>query len=128
MHPPIAADLCPCADGSAVRTALVAWPRRCAPSWPRWDCQVDRRTGGSRHLLICPTAGGIKTTAFIGAARIVCRLQSKVYVHCPSVCMSQHGPTAAKPPLQIYCCGPGRQEILINCCSTSGRMRAVPHC
>ena len=30
MPPPIAADLRPCADGSAVRTALVAWPRRCA--------------------------------------------------------------------------------------------------
>ena len=32
--PPIAADLHPCAYGSAVRTALVAWPWRCAPCWP----------------------------------------------------------------------------------------------
>ena len=30
MPAPIAADLGPCADGSAVRTALAAWPRRCA--------------------------------------------------------------------------------------------------
>ena len=46
MPPPIAADLRPCADGSAVRTALVAWPRRCAPSWPRWDRQTDRQSDG----------------------------------------------------------------------------------
>ena len=34
---PIAVDLCPCADGCAVHTALVAWLRHCMPSWPRWD-------------------------------------------------------------------------------------------
>jgi len=58
MAPPIAADLCPCADGFAVRTALVA----CAPSWPRWDRQTDRQTeDGSQHRLLPPTAvsGGI---------------------------------------------------------------------
>ena len=57
MFPPIAADLRPCADGSYVRTALVIWPRRCAPSWPRLmtlmtptpggtDRQTDRQTNG----------------------------------------------------------------------------------
>jgi len=29
----IMADLNPCADGSAVHTALVAWPRHCAHSF-----------------------------------------------------------------------------------------------
>jgi len=56
MPPPIEADLRPCADGSAVRTALVVWPRHCAPSWPRWDWQTDGR------IAKCPpprTAGGI---------------------------------------------------------------------
>ena len=45
--PPIAADLRPCADGSAVRTALVAWPRRCTPR----PGGTDRRTDVSRHQL-----------------------------------------------------------------------------
>jgi len=44
MPPPIAADLRPCADGSAVRTSLVAWP---SPSWPRWDRQTDKQTDES---------------------------------------------------------------------------------
>jgi len=39
--PPIPADLSPCTNRCAVRTATVAWPRRCAPSWPRWDRQKD---------------------------------------------------------------------------------------
>jgi len=54
MPAPIAADLRPCADGSAVRTALVAWPRRCAPSWPRWDRQTDGRI---THRLMPPPCG-----------------------------------------------------------------------
>jgi len=33
--PPITAELDPRADGSTVRTALLYWPRHCAPSWPR---------------------------------------------------------------------------------------------
>jgi len=41
MPPPIAADLRPGVDGSAVRTAMVAWPMCCAPTWPRWDRQTD---------------------------------------------------------------------------------------
>jgi len=28
---------------------------------------------------------------------------------CPSICLPQHGPTAANPPLQVRCCGTGRQ-------------------
>jgi len=54
MAPPIAADLRPCADGFAVRTALVA----CAPSWPRWDRQTDRQTEGRiAASLIAPYSG-----------------------------------------------------------------------
>ena len=45
-------------------------------------------------------------------------MRSRVYVtvRCPSVYLSQHGPTAADPLLQVCCsCGPGRQEISIDC-------------
>ena len=42
--PPIAADLRSCADGSAVLTGLVAWPRRCVPSWRRRAGGTDGRT------------------------------------------------------------------------------------
>jgi len=40
-------------------------------------------------------------------------MRSRVYetVRCPSVCLSQHGPSAANPLLQVCCCGSGRQEI-----------------
>jgi len=55
--PPIAADLHPCADGSAVRTALVASPRLSAPSWPG-PGGTDRRTDGSRQCLMPPPYGG----------------------------------------------------------------------
>jgi len=37
------------------------------------------------------------------------------------VCLSQYGPTAASPLLQVCCCGPGGQEILIDCCSSGVR-------
>jgi len=40
MPAPIAADLRPCADRSAVRTALMAWPRR---AYAKWERQTDRR-------------------------------------------------------------------------------------
>jgi len=46
----------------------------------------------------------------------------------PSVCLSQHGPTAANPLLQVCCCEPGGQAISIDCCSSGGQMRAVPRC
>ena len=47
---------------------------------------------------------------------------SRVYetVQCPSVCLSQHGPTAAHPLLHVCCCGRGGQEIL--------RLRTVRRC
>ena len=50
-------------------------------------------------------------------------MQSKVYVTVQclsilSVCLCQHGPTAANLLLQVCCCGPGGQEILINGCSS----------
>ena len=50
-------------------------------------------------------------------------MRSRVYVteQCPSVCLSQHGPTAENPPLQVCCCGPGGQEMWIDCCSSSVR-------
>jgi len=46
---------------------------------------------------------------------------------CPSVCLSvpvrTHSSKPAAALLQVCCCGPGRQEILIDCCS-SGVWRA----
>ena len=45
---PIAADLRPCADGSAVRTALVAWPRRAYLAWVGpTEGQTDGRIAAS---------------------------------------------------------------------------------
>ena len=38
-----------------------------------------------------------------------------------SVRLSQHGLTAADPLLQVCCCGPGGQEISIDCCSSGVR-------
>jgi len=48
-------------------------------------------------------------------------MRSRVYVtvRCLSVCLSQHGPTAANPLLRICCCGPGGQELSIDCCRRS---------
>jgi len=31
-----------------------------------------------------------------------------------SICLSQHGPIAANPLLQVCCCGPGRQDRLLH--------------
>jgi len=47
----------------------------------------------------------------------------------PSVCPGM-GPNSdvANSLLQVCCCGPDGQEISINCCSSGGRMRAVPLC
>ena len=55
------------------------------------------------------------STVSIGTA-----CNSTVYemVRCPSVCLSQHGPTAANLA----------EEVFVDCCSCSGRMWAVPHC
>jgi len=41
-----------------------------------------------------------------------CILYIKPYktIRCPSVCLSQHGSTAANQMLQVCCCGPGRQQ------------------
>ena len=62
MPPPIAVDLRQCTDGSAVRTALVAWPRHCTRSWPRCCMprpgRTNRQTDGSWHCLMPPYGGG----------------------------------------------------------------------
>ena len=52
-------------------------------------------------------------------------MRSRVYetVRCLSVCLCRHEPTAANPPLQVCCRGPGEQMISIDCCS-SGMWRA----
>jgi len=55
MPPPIAADLRPCADGSAVRTALVACSAAVAQAQVG---QTDRQTDGSRHRVMCRYDGG----------------------------------------------------------------------
>ena len=78
MPPPIAADLRPCADGSAVRTALVASPRLSAPSWPG-PGGTDRRTDGSRQCLMpSPYGGGHNNTnrnnlLRVNRRRAICR-------------------------------------------------------
>jgi len=36
--------------------------------------------------------------------------------------------SATSAAQQVCCCGPGRREISIDCCSCGRRMRAVPHC
>ena len=41
-----------------------------------------------------------------------------VHPNGPSVSLSQHGPTAANPLLQVCCCGPSQQELSIDCCSS----------
>ena len=52
-----------------------------------------------------------------------------------SFCLFQHEPTATN--LQVFSCGPSRQEISIDCCTVGAqlqaaacgdRMRAVPRC
>jgi len=66
--------------------------------------------------------------AVIGTARIVCRAGSMQLPGVrPSVCQSVTSGRRT-PLLQVCCCGPGRQEISIDCCSSGGRMRAVPLC
>jgi len=59
MPPPIAADLRPCADGSAVRTALMACRAAALPVAAYGAAGTDRRTDRLRYRLMPPTAGGI---------------------------------------------------------------------
>ena len=58
-------------------------------------------------------------------------MRSKVYktVLCLSVCLSQHGPTAANPLLQVCSCGSGWQKISTAAAVVCGRrMQGVPDC
>jgi len=63
MDPKIAADLRPSADGSAVRTSLVAGGgSQCADSlggcaMGQTDGQMDRQRDGSRYSKMPPRAG-----------------------------------------------------------------------
>jgi len=41
---------------------------------------------------------------------------------CLSIRLSHHGPTAANPLLQVWCRGPGGQEISIDCFNSGGRL------
>ena len=50
---------------------------------------------------------------FIGTACIICGAES---MKCYSVCLSQYGPTAANPLLQVCCCVPDEQVTSIDCC------------
>jgi len=52
-------------------------------------------------------------------------MHSRVYVtvRCLSICLSQQGPTAANPLLQVCCCGPGGQEISVDCCTASAQQQ-----
>jgi len=78
MPAPIAANLRACLDGSAVRTALVAWPRCCAPSWPRWDRQTDGRIEVS---LNAPYGGGRNKST----PRLSAELRTSFGLHCDKV-------------------------------------------
>ena len=61
-------------------------------------------------------------------------MRSRVYemAQCPSVFLSvpasAHSSNPAVVGLLPAACGPGGQEISIDCCCSSGRMRAVPGC
>jgi len=57
-------------------------------------------------LSVYPAAGGLLLWA---------RRPGDIDLLCLSVCLSQHEPTAANPLLEVCCCGPGGQEILIYC-------------
>ena len=59
--PPIAADLRPSADGSAVRTALAAWPGLGAARLAAQVGPTDRRTDGARRRLMPPRRRHIRT-------------------------------------------------------------------
>ena len=62
---------------------------------------------------------------FIGTDRMICGPKSMLLsVVRPSVCSTGHH----TPLLQVCCCGPDRQKISIDCCSSGERMRAVPRC
>jgi len=75
------------------------------------------------------SSGAIRIVIVSGTANILCGARS---MHlsgvrpsvCLSTCLSQHGPTAANPLLQVCCCGPGSQEISIDCCAAHGMRRA----
>jgi len=59
-------------------------------------------------------------------------MRSRVYVMVrrPSVCLLQHGLTAANPLLQVCCCELGGQEISIDCAMASAQQqrRAAGEC
>jgi len=78
---------------------------------------VLRQTRPMRHrqkysCLISVLFGGL----FIGTGSSSVRSRVYVTVRCPSVSLSQHGPTAANPLVRVCCCGIDGQEISIDCC------------
>ena len=84
---------------------------------------LEMASPGNQHCASC--IGTLSFRVVHSWVDVTARCRSS----CPSACLSQHdGPTAANPLLQVCCCGPGRQEISIDCSSSGGRMRAVPRC
>jgi len=65
----------------------------------------------------------VYTKKFVGTARVQSMWARRRRVYetvrcpfvCPSICLSQHGLTAANPLLQVCCCWPGKHEISIDC-------------
>ena len=87
MPPPIAADLRACADGSAVRTALVACRAAALPvvhgiaglgAHLGQLGQTDGRMDGSRYRLMPLNGGGIITLTMLSTSTACCSLANKV--------------------------------------------------
>jgi len=100
---------------------------------PASCCARSRSLGGSSRCQTANTSrnraavlrSGNKCFEIIGTAHVVIVAGSmRRYGVRPSVRQSLPAwaaPTAANPLLQVCCCGPGGQEISIDCCSSGGR-------
>jgi len=95
------------------------------------SCNIGPRA----QSLYCETSSVLRITSFlllrywhcphIGYARSkvyasVGRLSARLSVVC---CLSV--PSGRRTPLRVCCCGPGGQEISIDCCTGRGRQPAV---
>ena len=66
---------------------------------------------------------GVQLTTYADSVALPHNMRSRVYetVRCPSVCLSQHGPSAANPLLQVSYCGSGRQVIRSIAAAAAGK-------
>jgi len=68
------------------------------------------------HIVTCHTECAKNPACTTGYMFCFCRVYETV--RCPSVCLSQHGPTTANPQLQVCCRGHGGPEISIAAAAT----------